>query len=66
MAAPARKQKTGSLLDLPARQWFKTYAQINTKMVLTEQKNQASAMAISVPWPKPVGWAEQESAQERT
>ena len=26
----------------------------------------ASAMAISVPWPKHVGWAEEESAQERT
>ena len=23
-------------------------------------------MAISVPWPKPVGWAEEECAQERT
>ena len=23
-------------------------------------------MAISIPWPKPVDWAEEESAQERT
>ena len=29
-------------------------------------QNQASAMAISVPWPKPVGLAEEEIAQERT
>ena len=29
-------------------------------------QNQASSIAISVPWPKPVGWAQEESAQERT
>ena len=29
-------------------------------------QKQASAMAISVPWPNSVGWAEEESAQERT
>ena len=33
------------------------------KMVKWTQ-NQASAMAIPVPWPKPVGWAEEERAQE--
>ena len=44
---------------------IKTYIQINTKMVNWTQ-NQASVMAISVPWPKHVGWTEEESAQERT
>ena len=28
-------------------------------------QNEASAMAISVPWPEPVGWAEEGRAQER-
>ena len=64
LAAPARKLK----LD---RRWIfqqeidPKHVQINTKMVNWIQ-NQASAMVISVPRAKPVGWAEEESAQERT
>ena len=44
----------GSLLDLPARQWSKKHIQINTKMVNWKQ-NQASAIAIPLPWLKTVG-----------
>ena len=31
-SCPCQETKTGSSLDLPARQWPKTYVQINTKM----------------------------------
>ena len=54
----------------PGRCWifhqdndWKNNFQINTKMANWTQ-NQASAIAISVPWPKPVGWAEEESTKK--
>ena len=64
LAAPARKLKLGHRWNFQ-QHLSKTYIQINTRM-LNWKQNQASAMAISVPWPKPVGWTEEESAQERT
>ena len=61
---PCQETKAESSLDIPVGRWSKTYVQINTKINWTQ--NQASAMAISVSWPKLVGWVEDESAQERT
>ena len=64
LAAPASKLKLG-------RRWI--FQQNNdpkqtsksTQKWLTEDKIKP-LIAISVPWPKPVGWAEEESAQERS
>ena len=58
LPAPARKLKLGHC-------WI-FQQDIDLKHGLLNTKIPASAMAISVPWPKPVGWTEEESAQERT
>ncbi len=56
----------GPCLDLPSRQWSKTNIKINTKMCHWAQ-NEASAMAVSGPWPEPyrkwVGWTEEKKHQ---
>ncbi len=56
----------GPCLDLPSGQWSKTNIKINTKMCHWAQ-NEASAMAVPVPWPEPyrkwVGWTEEKKHQ---
>ena len=63
LAAPAQKLKLG-------RHWIfqqdnnPKHMSKSTKRIVNWTQNQASAIAISVPWPKPVGWAEEESTQD--
>ena len=65
LAAPARKLKLGRCWIFQQDNDPKNMSKSAHKWCVDWKQNQASAMAILVPWPKPVDWAEEERAQER-
>ena len=64
LAGPAEKLKLGRWIFQQDND--PEHISKSTKKMVNWTQNQAFAMAISVPWPKPVGCAEEESTQERT